>query len=148
MNWEIVKAQLEDCGITCDRARNGRECVQMFRQAPAGTYDAIFMDIQMPEMNGREAACEIRSLPEEKDGNIPIIAMTADAFAEDIQACKACGMNGHIAKPIDSHALRGYLAAIKNKTAEARKILLQPLSFIPRGGRTATAAFAADLPRS
>ena len=116
MNWEIIQTLLQEMGITCDRAENGKICLERISSVPPGTYDAIFMDIQMPEMNGMEAARRIRQLPKEQNRTVPIVAMTADAFAEDVQACLDCGMNGHIAKPIDVHKLRLYLLAIKNKT--------------------------------
>ena len=116
MNWEIIQVLLQEMGITCDRAENGKVCLERIASVPPGTYDAIFMDIQMPEMNGMEAAKHIRQLPKEQNRTIPIVAMTADAFAEDVQACLDCGMNGHIAKPIDIHKLRLYLLAIKNRT--------------------------------
>lgn len=116
MNWEIIQMLLTQCGDTCERVENGRLCVEKIASVPVGTYDAIFMDIQMPEMTGLEASVQIRRLPREKNGEIPIIAMTADAFAEDVQACLDCGMNGHIAKPVDIGKLQFYLGAIKNKT--------------------------------
>ena len=116
MNWEIVQILLEECGDTCRRAENGRICLDMIAGAPAGTYDAILMDVQMPEMTGLEAARRIRQLSPEQNGTIPIVAMTADAFAEDVQACLASGMNGHIAKPVDVSKLRLYLLRIKNHT--------------------------------
>ena len=77
----------------------------MINEAPEGTYQAILMDVQMPVMNGREATREIRKSDKEYVRNIPIIAMTADAFAEDIVACKKAGMNGHVAKPLDMKKL-------------------------------------------
>ena len=75
-----------------------------FRDAPAGTYDAVLMDLRMPVMDGYEATEAIRS-SDRSDADIPIIAMTADAFAEDIQKCLACGMNAHTAKPLDMQEL-------------------------------------------
>ena len=116
MNWEIIEVLLTQCGDTCERAENGRLCVDKISSVPVGTFDAILMDIQMPEMTGLEASLRIRQLPEARSGNIPIVAMTADAFAEDVRACLDCGMNGHIAKPVDIQKLRLYLGAIKNKT--------------------------------
>ena len=116
MNWEIIQVLLEECGDTCERAENGRICLSKFSAAPAGTYDGILMDVQMPEMTGMEAARRIRALPGPESARIPIVAMTADAFAEDVQACLASGMNGHIAKPVDVSKLRQYLQKIKNHT--------------------------------
>lgn len=116
MNWEIIQILLEECGDTCERAENGRICLDVISNAPPGTYDAILMDVQMPEMTGLEAARAIRALSREQNGTIPIVAMTADAFAEDVQACLASGMNGHIAKPVDVNKLRQYLQKIKNHT--------------------------------
>ena len=101
VNWEIISAMLGMFGITTQRAENGRVCVEKMRQAARGSYTLIFMDIQMPEMNGLEATRQIRSLPDPWASSIPIIAMTADAFSENVTECLNAGMNGHIAKPID-----------------------------------------------
>lgn len=105
LNWEIIEEMLKFFDIDSARAENGQICVDLLRNAEAGTYDAVLMDIQMPVMNGREAAAAVRSLPDENKRNIPIIAMTADAFAEDIEACLEAGMNGHVAKPVDMKKL-------------------------------------------
>jgi CheY-like chemotaxis protein len=88
-------------GITTERAENGRVCVEKMRSAAEGSYDLIFMDIQMPELNGIEAAKEIRALDNRWASSIPIIAMTADAFSENVTECMNAGMNGHISKPVD-----------------------------------------------
>ncbi|MBQ7500531.1 MAG: response regulator [Clostridia bacterium] len=101
VNWEIVSAILGMYGITTERAENGRICVEKMRSAEEGKYDLIFMDIQMPEMNGFEATRNIRTLDDPWASSIPIVAMTADAFSEDVTECLNAGMNGHIAKPID-----------------------------------------------
>ena len=114
LNWEIFYELVSERGVVCDRAENGRECVEMLKKASPGTYSAILMDVNMPVMNGYEATREIRSLSSKEWSRIPIIAMTADAFAEDIQACRECGMDGHIAKPIDTKVLFSYLERIKN----------------------------------
>ena len=101
INWEIISAMLEMFGITSERAENGRICVEKMKEAKKGSYDLIFMDIQMPEMNGLEATRNIRKLEDPWASSIPIIAMTADAFSENVTECLNAGMNGHIAKPID-----------------------------------------------
>ena len=101
LNAEIAMVQLEELGIHVTRAANGKEAIKIFADNPPDTFNMIFMDIMMPEMNGYEATEAIRSLhncPDARD--IPIIAMTANAFAEDVQASLEAGMNGHIAKPI------------------------------------------------
>ena len=101
INWEIISAMLSMFGITTERAENGRVCVNKISEAPERSYDLIFMDIQMPEMNGLEATRTIRALDDLWASSIPIIAMTADAFSENVTECLNAGMNGHIAKPID-----------------------------------------------
>ena len=101
INWEIISNMLSMFGIASDRAENGRVCVDMLRTSKEGSYDLIFMDIQMPEMNGLDATREIRKLEDSWASSVPIIAMTADAFSENVTECLNAGMNGHIAKPID-----------------------------------------------
>ena len=100
INREIVLALLEPTGISTDCAENGAAALKMFSENP-DRYDLIFMDVQMPEMNGYEATKRIRGLNTEKAKKIPIIAMTANAFREDVESSLAAGMNAHIAKPID-----------------------------------------------
>ena len=115
LNWEIADALLSECGLELERAENGQRCVEKFQSAPVGYYDAILMDIRMPVMNGYQAAEAIRTLGRPDAAGIPIIAMTADAFAEDIQRAVQSGMNDHIAKPIDLkevlRVLQKYLCA-------------------------------------
>ena len=101
INWEIISAMLSMFGIAADRAENGRICVDMIKAAEEGHYDLIFMDIQMPEMNGLDATRAIRKLADPRIASVPIIAMTADAFSENVTECLNAGMNGHIAKPVD-----------------------------------------------
>ena len=101
LNWEIIQTQLAEYGIRSDRAENGQECIDKLTSAPPHTYDLILMDIQMPVLNGKEAARRIRACEDSAISSIPIIAITADAFAEDIKDCMDAGMNGHIAKPVD-----------------------------------------------
>ncbi len=100
LNWEIAEELLSDLGLELERAENGKVCVEKFEQSPIGHYDLILMDIRMPIMTGYEASSTIRAL-EREDANLPIIAMTADAFSEDIKKSIEHGMNAHIAKPID-----------------------------------------------
>ena len=101
INWEIISAMLAMFGITTDRAENGQVCVDMMRSAQKQSYELIFMDIQMPLMNGLDATRAIRKLEDPWAASIPIVAMTADAFSENITECLNAGMNGHIAKPVD-----------------------------------------------
>ena len=100
LNWEVASELLGSLGVELEWAENGKLCVEMFQKAQSGWYDAILMDIRMPVMNGYEASDAIRAM-DRPDAGLPIIAMTADAFSEDIQRCLEHGMNAHIAKPID-----------------------------------------------
>ena len=101
INWEIISYMLTSFGIDAERAENGRICVDKVRTAPDDRYDLVFMDVQMPEMNGLDATRAIRALEDTRLASVPIIAMTADAFSENVTECLNAGMNGHIAKPID-----------------------------------------------
>ena len=101
LNQEIAVAILGDAGFTTEVAENGRIAVEMLRKSQPGYYQLVLMDVQMPVMNGYEAAKAIRKLENRKLASIPIIAMTANAFEEDRKEALASGMNGHIAKPID-----------------------------------------------
>ena len=100
LNWEIASELLGEEGLLLDWAENGQTCVEMLQASPEGYYDAILMDVRMPIMGGYEATQVIRAL-EREDRDLPIIAMTADAFAEDVKRSLDCGMNAHVAKPID-----------------------------------------------
>ncbi|MBQ7515002.1 MAG: PAS domain-containing protein [Schwartzia sp.] len=110
LNTEIARTLLEDRGLSVVCAANGREGVEAFRASAPGEFAAVFMDIRMPEMDGYEAACCIRVLDRSDAATVPIIAMTADAYAEDIKRCHDVGMNDHIAKPIDPVKLFNTLA--------------------------------------
>lgn len=105
LNAEIATELLQEEGCTVDRAKDGVECVDMLEKAANGTYQLILMDIQMPVMNGYDAARKIRGLDDPQKANIPIIAMTANAFTEDRQVALDAGMNDHIAKPINMNVL-------------------------------------------
>ena len=108
LNREIAGEILQMTGTKVETAENGKIAVEKVEASPKGSYDLVFMDIQMPVMNGYEATAAIRSLPGEK-GKLPIVAMTANAFAEDVQLAKNTGMNGHIAKPLDMNKLNDVL---------------------------------------
>ena len=105
LNAEIATELLQEEGCTVDRAKDGVECVDMLEKAADGTYQIILMDIQMPVMNGYDAARKIRRLDDPQKANIPIIAMTANAFSEDRQMALDVGMNDHVAKPINMNVL-------------------------------------------
>ena len=105
LNAEIAAELLQEEGCTVDRAKDGVECLDMLEKAADGTYQLILMDIQMPVMNGYDAAKKIRRMEDSPKADIPIIAMTANAFSEDRQAALDAGMNDHIAKPIDMNVL-------------------------------------------
>ena len=101
MNQMIAEAILTEAGLTVEIAGDGSEAVEKMKEAPAGTYDIILMDIQMPKMNGYEAAKQIRALEDPQKAEIPIVAVTANAFEEDRKIALEAGMNGHLAKPYD-----------------------------------------------
>ncbi len=112
MNQMIAVAILENVGFVIDIASNGKEAVEKMEQAPAGTYDVILMDIQMPIMDGYEAARRIRVMEDKKKAEIPIVAVTANAFEEDRKIAFEAGMNGHLAKPYDINAIMQTLSEI------------------------------------
>ncbi|MBQ1849668.1 MAG: response regulator, partial [Lachnospiraceae bacterium] len=105
-------------GVETQRANNGKEAVECMEHAQKGSFHLIFMDIQMPEMNGIDATKAIRALKDPWASQIPIIAMTADAFSENIAECLAAGMNGHIAKPIDVKVVLSEIKKIKEEAKE------------------------------
>ena len=112
LNAEIAEAILERAGLKTERVEDGIQCVNRIMEMPAGTYDMILMDIQMPQMDGYTATRVIRNLPDQEKACIPILAMTANAFEEDKREAAAAGMNGHIAKPIQVEQLLSTLAEI------------------------------------
>jgi signal transduction histidine kinase/CheY-like chemotaxis protein len=115
INWEIISTLLGMYGITAERAENGRICVEKLSAAAKDSFDLVFMDIQMPEMNGLDATRTIRVLDDPWASSVPIIAMTADAFSENVTECLNAGMNGHIAKPIDIKLVIKEIRRIKEK---------------------------------
>ncbi|MBR1986321.1 MAG: response regulator [Mogibacterium sp.] len=112
MNQMIAVEILKSAGLTIDIASNGAEAVELMEQAPVGTYDVILMDIQMPVMDGYEAAKRIRAMEDQEKAQIPIIAVTANAFEEDRKIALEAGMNGHLAKPYDIDAIMQTLAEL------------------------------------
>ncbi|MDR1686193.1 MAG: response regulator [Desulfovibrio sp.] len=123
INREIVAALLEPTGVTIDNAENGAEALRMFSETPAA-YDLVFMDVQMPEMDGYEATRRIRALNVPEASAIPIIAMTANVFREDIERCLAAGMNGHMGKPLNLEEVMQRLhefLPVKRRAAAARR---------------------------
>ena len=105
LNAEIAIELLSETGLLVDRAENGVECIQLLEKEKEGHYDLILMDIQMPVLNGYQTTQKIRKLPDPARANIPVIAMTANAFAKDKEKCLQAGMNGYVAKPIDMNIL-------------------------------------------
>ena len=118
LNLEIAVALLESAGAAVDQVSEGRAAVRAFAQSPPGTYDMILLDVQMPVLDGHGAARAIRACPRPDAARIPIFAMTANAFAEDVAAAKAAGMNEHVAKPIDAEALYALLDAYFRRDKE------------------------------
>ena len=117
MNMEIAKAILQSVGLRVDCAWNGKEALELFEASPVATYMAVLMDVHMPVMDGHEATRAIRACAHAQAKTIPIIAMTADAFAENVAEAHAAGMNDHIAKPIDTATLFATLAKYKQSKA-------------------------------
>ena len=110
LNAEITMTILEKEGLLIDRVEDGVQCVDQIDQMPAGTYDLILMDVQMPNMDGYQTTKRIRQFADKEKADIPIIAMTANAFQEDVQASLDAGMNAHIAKPVDTQILKETIA--------------------------------------
>ena len=119
INMEIARMILSQAGIETDTAENGKEAVKKVAEAAPGTYDAVLMDIQMPEMDGYTATRAIRALPDAAKARIPIIAMTANAFQEDVQMAVEAGMSGHIAKPLDLDRMMETLRTVLKAEGEA-----------------------------
>ena len=105
LNWEVARELLGALGLELTWAENGREAVDAFASSEPGTFDAVLMDIRMPEMDGYQATRAIRALPRPDAATVPVIAMTADAFSEDIERARDAGMDAHVAKPIDLREL-------------------------------------------
>ena len=118
LNAEIAKTVLEDVGALITRAENGQQAVELFKEKPAGPFDAILLDLMMPVMDGYTATRKIRSLERADAKTIPIIAMTANAFQEDAEKCIAVGMNAHLAKPLDIEKMMITICHLVNKENE------------------------------
>jgi CheY-like chemotaxis protein len=121
INREIFLTILEDTKIQVDTAENGTVAVKKFQENP-DKYDMIIMDVQMPEMDGLEATRAIRALKTEKAAKIPIVAMTANVFREDIEKCLSSGMNDHLKKPIEEKALIEKIAFFTGFNPHARGV--------------------------
>ena len=115
INMEIACMILIQQGFQVDTAENGKVALDMVSSSPPGTYDAILMDIQMPIMDGYAATRAIRALDNKELADIPILAMTANAFQEDVQAAKEAGMQAHVAKPVDVTVLIKELKTVLKK---------------------------------
>ena len=137
INWEIISELLTGYGLVCDRAENGRVCVDMLNAAPPDTYALVLMDVQMPVLNGRNANRALRASDRDDLRRIPIVAMTADAFAEDVQMCLDADMDAHVAKPIEIEkvlaAIRLLLSRRSNKDGHAKA--MEPLPSGQSGGK-------------
>lgn len=112
LNMEIIAYVLDDMGFTVDKTTNGQEAVDAFEQSPVGRYDIVLMDVMMPVMDGLTAAHRIRSLDRADAADVPIVATSANAFAEDVKRSLASGMNAHVSKPIDPEKLAKVLAKV------------------------------------
>ena len=104
-------------GASCQVAPNGQEALEMFESSRPGTYDLILMDVQMPVMNGYDAARAIRACGHPQAAGIPIVAMTANAFAEDVRNALDAGMDGHLSKPIDMNAVREMVGRLLSRSS-------------------------------
>ena len=113
LNAEILSEMLDMEGAGCEVAVNGQLAVERFLEADPDRYDMILMDVQMPVMNGHEATRQIRASGHPRAEDIPIVAMTANAFAEDVRHALDAGMNGHLSKPIDMNAMRELLGRLR-----------------------------------
>ncbi|MCQ2612646.1 MAG: response regulator [Treponemataceae bacterium] len=105
LNWIIIRELLNEFSIESVRAANGQQCLEILAENSGKPFDLVLMDVQMPVMNGKEATRSIRANPDPAINSLPVVALTADAFVEDVQACFECGMNAHLAKPIDPKKL-------------------------------------------
>ncbi len=114
LNYEVISELLKMHGITCEHASDGSICVEMLKNSKKHTYDAILMDMQMPVMNGLYATTAIRNMNSSEAHTIPIIAMTANAFKEDIEKCLNAGMNKYLSKPVDIFKLLKVLSEFRN----------------------------------
>ena len=115
LNMEIATELLKEQGAFVTPAVNGAEALKLFEESPKGTFDVILMDVMMPVMDGMEAAKAIRALDRSDAGTIPIIALTANAFFEDVKKCRDAGMNAHLAKHVDIEKMVETIAALVKK---------------------------------
>ena len=121
LNWEIIHILLGEHGVEADRAEDGRRCLERLNDPDAPKYDLVLMDVQMPEMDGREATRRMRASDRAYLRDLPVLAMTADAFAEDVYACMEAGMDGHVSKPVDMNQLIRYLKQVQSGTLRRKE---------------------------
>ena len=121
LNWEIAQELISALGAEVERAENGKDCVEKFERSAGDYYDAILMDIRMPVMTGYEATRAIRALERGDAQTVPIIAMSADAFSDDVERALESGMNAHVAKPIDMNELTGQLGKYMRKPEQRQR---------------------------
>ena len=115
LNVEVARELLEEQGAIVSTVANGQEAVRLFEECPEGTFDVILMDVMMPVMDGLEATRRIRASKKEEGEKIPIIALTANAFLEDMERCTRAGMNAHLAKPIELEKMIHTIAGMTRK---------------------------------
>lgn len=118
LNREIVTELLTEQGAVITTAKNGEEAVRLFTEAATGTYDMILMDVMMPVMNGLEAAQAIRSMEREDAGTIPIVALTANAFSEDVEKSRQAGMSAHMTKPFQMEEMLQKITELTGKNRQ------------------------------
>ena len=118
LNAEIAEVQLEELGMTVTHAMDGKQAVELFTDSPEGTFDVILMDIMMPEMNGLEAAHQIRALERSDSKEIYMVAVSANAFDEDVKISIASGMNAHLAKPVELSKMKKLMKYVLNNDKE------------------------------
>ena len=122
LNAEILTEMLHMEGADCELAENGRKALELFQKSEPGHYDMVLMDVQMPVMNGYEATRQIRACSHPEASTIPIVAMTANTFAEDVRDALDAGMDGHLAKPVDMSAVKALVGQLMSHKETAQSV--------------------------